>query len=72
MTYADFLEAKRRNSCYSGISVNESDINDKLKAFQKFSTKIALSKGRFALFEDCGTAKRYKIFIPIYLNYKNR
>lgn len=55
MNYEDFINSKRRLSFSSGIQAN--DLNPFLKEFQKFSVKIALQKGRFALFEDCGLGK---------------
>lgn len=57
MKYNDFLETKRKTFTESGFEVNDSDLNKNLFDFQKYAVKIALSKGRFALFEDCGLGK---------------
>lgn len=55
--YKDFLKTKEKKFISSGFDVNESDLNDMLFDFQKYAVKVALKKGRFALFEDCGLGK---------------
>jgi DNA modification methylase len=57
MDYKQFLETKTKTHINSGFEINESDLNDNLFDFQKHIIKIALKKGRFAIFEDCGLGK---------------
>tara|TARA_R110000765_G_scaffold109772_2_gene200954 strand:+ start:164 stop:2380 length:2217 start_codon:yes stop_codon:yes gene_type:complete len=60
MEYKEFLETKKKSFIESGFDINEDDLNPKLKDFQKYCIKIALKKGRFALFEDCGLGKTFQ------------
>ena len=55
--YAEFLESKKSTFIESGFDVEESALNSKLFEFQKYAVKIALKKGRFAFFFDCGLGK---------------
>lgn len=55
--YNEFLETKRKSFLESGFEINESELNINLFDFQKFTVKTALSKGRFAIFADCGLGK---------------
>lgn len=57
--YEQFLESKKRNFIESGFDVDESELNELLKDFQKYGVKIALKKGRFAFFFDCGLGKTF-------------
>lgn len=57
MEYTDFLKTKEKSFISSGFEIEESALNNNLFDFQKHVVKIALSKGRFALFEDCGLGK---------------
>jgi len=57
MNYNEFLESKEKSFVSSGFDINESELNNRLFDFQKHVVKIALKKGRFALFEDCGLGK---------------
>lgn len=57
MEYSKFLETKRKTFLESGFEINESELNTNLFDFQKFTVKTALSKGRFAIFADCGLGK---------------
>jgi DNA modification methylase len=57
MEYKDFLEKKKKTFIESGFLVNENELNQNLFDFQKFAIKTALSKGKFALFFDCGLGK---------------
>ena len=57
MDYKTFLETKQKKFISSGFEVNDTDLNINLFDFQKYIVKIALKKGRFALFEDCGLGK---------------
>lgn len=55
--YEKFLKTKEKTFISSGFEVNESELNKNLFDFQKYIVKIALKKGRFAIFEDCGLGK---------------
>tara|TARA_S200002703_G_scaffold18690_1_gene15221 strand:+ start:4097 stop:6319 length:2223 start_codon:yes stop_codon:yes gene_type:complete len=55
--YQEFLETKKKGFIESGFELELSDLNDSLFDFQKYVVQIALRKGRFALFEDCGLGK---------------
>jgi len=57
MTYEQFLQTKQNKFQYTGIVIKESGLNKSLFDFQKYAVKIALQKGRFALFFDCGLGK---------------
>jgi DNA modification methylase len=57
MNYEEFLKTKEKTFISSGFDVNESDLNNHLFDFQKHIVKIALRKGRFAVFADCGLGK---------------
>lgn len=58
MNYLEFLKAKERSVKPVGFDIE--NLNPLLKPFQSFSVKIALKKGRFALFEDCGLGKTFQ------------
>jgi DNA modification methylase len=55
--YLDFLDEKKKTFIESGFDVEESALNTNLFEFQKYAVKIALKKGRFAFFFDCGLGK---------------
>lgn len=55
--YNSFLETKRKTFIESGFKINESKLSKFLFPFQKYCVQVALSKGCFALFEDCGLGK---------------
>ena len=57
MKYEDFLESKRKTFIESGFEVDKKKLNKNLFDFQEFIVKIALQKGRFAIFADCGLGK---------------
>ena len=57
MNYTEFLKNKENSFISSGFDIDELDLNSNLFGFQKHVVKIALKKGRFALFEDCGLGK---------------
>lgn len=57
MDYKDFIESKKNRFIESGFDVYESDLNDNLFDFQKYTLKVAIQKGRFAIFADCGLGK---------------
>jgi DNA modification methylase/superfamily II DNA or RNA helicase len=57
MTYTEFLETKKIRNTDSGFDISEKSLNKFLFPFQKHIVKLALKKGRYALFEDCGLGK---------------
>ncbi len=57
MQYKDFLKTKSKSHIDSGFEINEEQLNPKMFNFQKHIVKIALQKGRFAIFADCGLGK---------------
>jgi DNA modification methylase len=57
MQYKEFLKTKEKNFISSGFKVDDKDLNINLFDFQKHILKIALEKGRFAIFADCGLGK---------------
>ncbi|MCB0446052.1 MAG: DEAD/DEAH box helicase family protein [Gelidibacter sp.] len=57
MDYKEFLKTKEKKFITSGFEIDESDLNKNLFDFQRYVVKIALSKGRFAIFADCGLGK---------------
>lgn len=57
MEYNKFLETKKKSFLESGFNIEENELNKNLFDFQKFTVKTALSKGRFAIFADCGLGK---------------
>jgi len=59
LDYEAFLETKRKTFIESGFEISENKLNKQLKDFQKFSVKVALQKGKFALFLDCGLGKTF-------------
>ncbi len=59
MEYKEFLKTKRKTFIESGFELDESNLNQSLKDFQKFGVKTALFKGKFAFFFDCGLGKTF-------------
>lgn len=59
MNYNEFLESKQKTFIESGFDINENDLNPMLKDFQKYGISVALKKGRFAFFFDCGLGKTF-------------
>lgn len=57
MNYKDFLATKKKTFLESGFEIDELNLNINLFDFQRFTVKTALSKGRFAIFADCGLGK---------------
>jgi DNA modification methylase len=55
MEYQEFLKSKKKSLIESGFEVKQ--LNQNLFDFQKYAIQIALKKGRFALFFDCGLGK---------------
>ena len=57
MEYKEFLKTKTKSHIESGFDIDESELNNNLFDFQKHIVRIALKKGRFAIFADCGLGK---------------
>lgn len=57
LAYSDFLKSKKPKAISSGFNVELSSLNGNLFPFQKFIVQLALKKGRFAIFADCGLGK---------------
>lgn len=57
MDYQEFLSSKTFIRCDLGIDIPLSKISKKLFPWQRLIARLALRKGRFALFEDCGAGK---------------
>ena len=55
MKYEDFLKTKKKGFISSGFEVEQ--LNPNLFDFQEHIVRIALRKGRFAIFADCGLGK---------------
>ena len=59
MNYNEFLHSKQRIPPVSGFFDRPKEkMNPMMVEWQKDSTRWALRKGRAALFEDCGNARR--------------
>ena len=59
MNYEEFLEKKRISISESGFELKDSDLNPKLKDFQKYIIKEGIKKGRYAVFAGCGLGKTF-------------
>lgn len=59
MDYNTFLQTKIKSHKHYGFDIKESELNNRLFKFQKFIVKIAIKKGKFALFTDTGTGKTF-------------
>lgn len=57
MDYEQFIQSKLSKIEDSGFQVDASLLNGKLFDFQKYIVEIALRKGRYAIFADCGLGK---------------
>ena len=55
MEYKEFLKTKKKGFISSGFEPTE--LNSNLFDFQEYIVRIALRKGRFAIFADCGLGK---------------
>lgn len=55
--YLQFLETKKKSITESGFDTNA--LNPLLKDFQSHIVRIALKKGRYAIFADCGLGKTF-------------
>lgn len=57
--YFNFLKNKQRRISETGFEVSEKQLNPILFDFQKWIVKVALRKGRYAVFSGCGTGKSF-------------
>jgi DNA modification methylase/superfamily II DNA or RNA helicase len=57
--YLEFLESKKKRIAEVGFEVDDSELNSMLFDFQKHIVKVALRKGRYAIFADCGLGKTF-------------
>lgn len=57
MNYQEFLSSKEKFHIESGFDIQQDKLNNNLFDFQKYTVQIALRKGRFAIFADCGLGK---------------
>jgi len=55
MEYSEFLDNKKKTFIESGFEAGK--LNKHLFDFQEYIVRIALRKGRFAIFADCGLGK---------------
>lgn len=60
MNYQEFIQSKVKTFIKSGFDIDQSELNPKLKDFQKYCVQKALKNGRFGLFEDCGLGKSFQ------------
>ena len=58
MDYLEFLETKKKTFLESGFDCGS--LNENLFDFQKYAITVALQKGRFALFFDCGLFRIFR------------
>lgn len=59
MDYKEFIKKKGIIKSNKGIPIEGIDFNKKLFPFQKFIVKIALQRGKYAVFADCGLGKTF-------------
>lgn len=57
MKYEDFIESKRTYIKPSGFNIDRNSLNPALRVWQGDIVKLALNRGKCALFEDCGLGK---------------
>ena len=57
MEYESFIRNKLNSIYFKGIDIELDELNNNLFDWQKVIVKLALKKGRFALFEECGLGK---------------
>jgi hypothetical protein len=67
LSYLEYLDRKKVKILPSGFDVDENDLNKKLFPFQRFIVKRALSRGKYAVWADCGLGKT-----AIQLEWANR
>jgi DNA modification methylase len=57
MEYDNFIKTKKKDFISSGFDIDNELLNINEFEFQKYIVQIALSKGKFAVFADCGLGK---------------
>ncbi len=55
--YENFLKTKQKKHIDSGFEIAKEELNPALFEFQKDIVKLALKKGKFAIFAECGLGK---------------
>lgn len=55
--YQEYLQRKLREVPSVGFDVEDAELTPELFEFQRHCVRLALKKGRFALFQDCGLGK---------------
>src|SRR6266481_3936702 len=58
--YREFLRAKNAIVAQAGFNISGGSLNPKLFDFQRDITRHAIGKGKFNLFQDCGTGKTFE------------
>jgi len=59
MEYKKFLQTKQRKHKDSGFEITKDCLNPNMFEYQKDITVIALKKGKYAVFADCGLGKTF-------------
>lgn len=59
MNYENFIQSKKNKFIESGFEISKSNLNKMLFDWQKEALLIALRRGRFAFFMDCGLGKTF-------------
>jgi DNA modification methylase len=59
ISYDEFLNKKKKNIIETGFNLLDSNVHPTLFPFQKHIVKIAIRKGRYAIFADCGLGKTF-------------
>ncbi len=57
LSYDEFIKSKVRKSVETGFEINKKEFNKNLFDYQKDIVQIALKKGNYAIFADCGLGK---------------
>jgi hypothetical protein len=59
--YTDFLAVRRAVAPTAGFTIDERELHPSLFPFQRHAVRLALQRGRSALFEDTGLGKSRQI-----------
>lgn len=59
MEYKEFIENKVRKYTNVGFEIDKNALNPKMFEYQKDIAQIALKKGKYAVFADCGLGKTF-------------
>jgi len=57
--YQELLKSKVKKIIDSGFKIKQNQLNEMLFDFQKHIVTLAILKGRFAIFADCGLGKTF-------------